>query len=196
MQLRFLYVPVADLASAIDFYRDVPALREIDQHQGVAERVDHHREATDGDVARRHRHRAAGAFEGRGRGIDGIDEPVGLVGVLGREHELGVGAGERQARLAGRVVAPDDRVPELVAVEGQPLLERGHRHGDRIDAAEHRPSLVHAAILVAAADTQDEASAWSNTWNALPPGPSSSMTWPSGISNGTPRRETDGWAAR
>jgi hypothetical protein len=69
----------------------VGALREIDQDEPVAEGVADHGETAHGDVAWLGEDSAAVASEGRDSVVDGLDEPVGLVGVLGGQDELGVG---------------------------------------------------------------------------------------------------------
>ncbi len=111
----------------------IPSPGQVHQDQSVAERVGDDGHPADRDVERFDGHRSAGGPDGLGGSIDGGNQPVRLERLLRRENQLALGAGQPQARLADRVVPPDQRLPEPVAVEGQTRLEVRNRHRDCVD---------------------------------------------------------------
>jgi hypothetical protein len=77
-------------------------------------------------------------FDRRG-GVDGrLDEPVGLVAVLGREHDLRVALGQRQPGGSDVIVPPPQRVAEAIGIERDAFVEAGHADRDRIDLTQER----------------------------------------------------------
>ena len=91
---------------------DVVPLGQVDQDQRVAERVRHHCQPSDRDVARLGQDLPAGYPDRLRRLVGGGDEPVRFVTLARGQDDLRVAVGQGQAGLAGVVVAPPQLVPE------------------------------------------------------------------------------------
>jgi hypothetical protein len=85
---------------------DVVSPGQVDQDQGVAERVCHDRQPADRDVERLGQYPAAGRPDRGGCLVSGGDKPVWFVTLPGGQDDLRVAAGQGQAGLADVVVAP------------------------------------------------------------------------------------------
>jgi hypothetical protein len=115
---------------------------QVDQDQDVAERIADYAGSAHRDVERCRDEDAAVLDQASDSVLDIVDEPVGLIALPGRQHQLAVPIGELQSGLADRVVAPLQSVAQGLAIEAQTRVEVRHRHADRVDPSKD-PTTAH-----------------------------------------------------
>jgi hypothetical protein len=116
--------------------RDVPPSGQVEQDQGVPERVRYDRDPADRDVERAGQHLTARSLDGLGRFVSGINQPVRLIPLLRCQVDLGVAAGQAEPSLPDLLGAPAQFVTERIAVETQASVEVRNRDGDCVDLLE------------------------------------------------------------
>ena len=113
-----------DLTVVVNF---VASLREINEDEHVAEGICHDAEPTNRNVGRFDHHRSTAFDEVDDRIVDRLHEPVRLIAMDDREHDLCVAVWQCEARLADDVVSPADVVSKPGGVEAMPLARSGTR---------------------------------------------------------------------
>lgn len=107
---------------------------ELDEDERIAKGVDDDRHSADRDRGGFRCKTGAGFHEIMYGRVNALDQPVGFHPLSRAQHHFDSAVGKSQTCLPDCVVAPQQLVPEPVAIERESLVQSRHWDRDRIDA--------------------------------------------------------------